>query len=170
MKGNTHMLQPRFFVAASFLVSSMLMVGVGNSLAISQTDIAWSSTGVASFDSIGPVLGGGSDTLTFANLAPATYDFTLTMSGQYLTITTALLNGISGTIIDTGKWTFLGIDGTSDVQPFTLQLIGKADAPNAVYSGELTASARSVPEPGTLLLLLLGVGLIGIAARERQNV
>lgn len=163
------MLQLRFIVAASLLVGSMLMVGVGNSLAISQTDIAWSSTGVASFDSIGPVLGGGSDTLTFANLAPATYDFTLTLSGQYLTISNALLNGISGLILDSGKWTFIGIDGTSEVQPFTLELFGKADASNAVYSGELTAVARSVPEPGTLLLLLLGVGLIGIAARERKN-
>jgi hypothetical protein len=163
------MLQPRFLVAASLLVSSMLMIGVQNSFAISQTDIPWTSSGVASFDSISPALAGGSDTLTFANLVPATYDFTLTLSGQYLTIFSASLNGISGLILDSGKWTFIGIDGTSDIQPFTLQLIGKADAPNALYSGELTAVARSVPEPGTLLLLLLGVGLIGIAARERQS-
>ena len=155
-------------IAAALFFTLTLTVGMESSFALSQTDIDISS-GVASFDSVAPVLGGGSDTLTFINLAPGYYDFTLTLSGQYLTLSSALLNGISGTIIDTGKWTFLGIDGIT-TSPFSLQLSGTADAPTALYSGELSAVGRAVPEPETLLLLLMGVGFIFLAARERQNV
>src|SRR5690349_17124209 len=66
----------------------------------------------ASFDSVGTVLDGGDDVITFTGLAPGIYDFTLTMSGQSIYLASADLNGTPGTVVSMGKWTFLGIDGT----------------------------------------------------------
>ena len=157
----------KLILAATCLAMATLTLGVGTSLALDQTNIDFSS-GTASFTSLGPVLDGGNDVLTFTNVSTDLYDFTLTMSGQYLTLTSANLNGITGTILDTGKWTFLGIDGASN-SPLVLTLFGTTDNSLALYSGELTASPnRSVPEPTTSLLMLIGLGLIGFATRKQH--
>jgi hypothetical protein len=74
------------------------------------------------------------------------YDFTLTFSGRWLTLSAATLNGVSGTIINPGKRAFLGIDGT-DNSSFALTLVGSIDKSTALYSRELSVAA--VREPGT---------------------
>lgn len=120
---------------------------------------------VASFDSVGSVLAEGDEVITFSNLAAGLYDFTLTMSGQYLTLSGAEVNGVSGTVFDNGKWTFLGIDGTGSPD-FKLTLFGTSDSPHAIYSGELTVAP--VPEPSTYALMLAGLGAVMFMVRRRK--
>lgn len=120
---------------------------------------------VASFDSMGTVFDGGDDVITFTGLAPGMYDFTLTMSGQQISLGSADLNGTAGTVVTMGKWTFLGIDGTGSPD-FVLTLNGSATGADAIYSGELTVTA--VPEPETYALMLGGLAVLGMVARRRK--
>lgn len=150
------------------ILAAVLAVASSSVFASDQT-VNFNGSGVASFASTavaGPVLFGGDDNITFQGVSPGLYDFSLTMSGQYLTLTSATLNGQSGTLVDTGKWTFLGIDGTSSSN-FVLALKGTTDGPQAVYSGELTVS--SVPEPESYALFLGGLCAMGFLVRRRNS-
>jgi hypothetical protein len=120
---------------------------------------------VASFDSVGTTLAGGQDVITFDGLASGIYDFTLTLSGQFMSLSSASLNGVTGTIMNSGKWSFLGIDGTS-VTPLVLTLAGTTSKSSALYSGELSVAA--VPEPETYAMFLAGLGALAFVARRRR--
>lgn len=146
-----------------WLAGALLAAAGANALASDQT-VLFSGT-VASFDSMGTVLDGGDDAITFTGLAPGMYDFTVTMSGQQIDLTSADLNGTPGTVVAMGKWTFLGIDGTSSPD-FVLTLNGSVVGPTPIYSGEVTVTA--VPEPATYALLLAGIGAVGMVVRRRR--
>ncbi|MFN0186620.1 MAG: FxDxF family PEP-CTERM protein [Aquabacterium sp.] len=150
------------------LIAGLAAAAVTSGALAADQTVAFSSN-VASFASSsvsGLALVGGDDVITFDSLMPGNYDFTLTLSGQWLTITNAHLNGITGTIIDSGRWTFIGIDGVT-VSPLVLTLTGTRDRSSALYSGELTVTAV-VPEPGTYALMLAGLGAVGFVARRRR--
>lgn len=147
------------------LATSILMAcAAGSALADNQT-VTFSGQ-VASFDSVGTTLLGGSDVITFDGLASGIYDFTLTLSGQYMALSSASLNGIVGTVSNMGKWSFAGIDGTS-VTPLVLTLTGTTSKATALYSGELSVAA--VPEPETYAMFIAGLGALGFMARRRRQ-
>jgi hypothetical protein len=113
------------------------------------------------------VLSGGLDVITFDGLAPGSYEFVLTLSGQNLNwdASKSTLNGVSGEAFGTNKLKFLGFDTTGN-SPFVLNLYGNA-LNGAKYSGEVTISA--VPEPTTYGMLLGGLGVMGFLARRKAK-
>ena len=106
------------------------------------------------------------DVITFDGLAAGIYDFTLTLSGQYMTLSAVSLNGIDGLFTNMGKWSFAGVDGTAQT-PLVLTLVGTTSKASALYSGELSVAA--VPEPETYAMFLAGLGALGFVARRRAR-
>lgn len=119
----------------------------------------------AQFESVGPVLQGGDDKITFVGLAAGTYDFLLSVSTQNIAGLTATLNGQAATVNTFGKFSFGYLEATGS-SPFTLVLTG-TPAARALYTGELTVSA--VPEPETYAMLLAGLAGMGFMARRRSR-
>lgn len=146
-------------------LASSIVLACAASGAMADDQTATFSGLVASFDSVGTALAGGQDAITFDGLASGIYDFTLTLSGQFLALSSASLNGITGTIMNSGKWSFAGIDGTS-ATPLVLTLAGTTSKASALYSGELSVAA--VPEPETYAMFLAGLGALGFVARRRR--
>jgi hypothetical protein len=141
-------------------------LAVCSSFALASDQVVSFSDGAASFGSVGVVLDGGDDVISFSGLDAGFYNFSLTLSGQYLDLSAAMLNGVAGTIIDTGRWTFVGIDGDS-APSFVLSLSGVASA-RALYSGELTVTP--VPESSSYALMLAGLSAVGFLAIRRRPV
>jgi hypothetical protein len=152
-------------IAAAVALTSLFASGAA--LADDQTVTFESGSTVASFNKLGTTLAGGDDVLTFAGLAAGTYDFTLTLSGQYTTLTSITLNGVVGTIYAGGKVLFADVVGTG-ATPFVLTLVGTTSKSSATYSGELSVTA--VPEPETYALMLAGLGAVAFVARRRKSV
>lgn len=146
-------------------LASSIILAFAASGAMADDQTATFSGLVASFDSVGTTLAGGKDVITFDGLASGFYDFTLTLSGQFMTLSSASLNGITGTIMNNGKWSFAGIDGTSTT-PLVLTLMGATSKSSALYSGELSVAA--VPEPETYAMFIAGLGALGFMARRRR--
>lgn len=145
--------------------SILLAFAAGGAMADDQT-VTFAGS-VASFDSTGTVLAGGNDVITFDGLASGIYDFTMTLSGQYLKLTGVSLNGVAGLFGTMGKWTFAGVDGTSTT-PLVLTLTGVTSTKGTpIYSGELSVAA--VPEPETYAMFLAGLGALGFMARRRRQ-
>jgi PEP-CTERM motif len=121
------------------------------------------SSGIGSFIGSATLLDGGDDVITFANLADGVYNFVLTLSGQNIQWNGVDLNGQAATVLYFGEVSFGYLESVGQT-PFILTLTGTPGT-QAAYSGELTVTA--VPEPGTLALLLAGLGVIGFVARRR---
>ena len=121
------------------------------------------SSGAASFIGTAPLLDGGSDLITFTNLAAGTYNFLLSVSSQNITGLGVDLNGQAATITNLGKFSFANLESSGN-SPFLLTLTGVAGK-KGLYSGELTVSA--VPEPETYALMLAGLAVVAGVARRR---
>lgn len=150
----------------SRIVAALLAACSSVAVAADQT-VSFNSLS-ASFDSVGPLLQDGQDVVTFSGLSAGLYDFTLTLSGQYVDLSSAVLNGVVGAVIDTGRWTFVGIDGQAEPD-FVLTLTGIAASARAIYSGEITVSPAPVPEPQTYALMLAGLSALGFVALRRRR-
>ena len=87
-------------------LASSIVLAFAASGAMADNQTASFSGLVASFDSVGTTLAGGQDVITFDGLASGIYDFTLTLSGQFMSLSSASLNGVTGTIMNSGKWSF----------------------------------------------------------------
>jgi hypothetical protein len=151
----------------SLVAAAVLAVGASAGFAADQT-VSFDN-GLAQFkstDVAGPVLAGGDDVITFDNLTPGSYDFLLTLEGQYINLGSITLNGVEGSIYRNGRVLFADVEGSSG-WPFTLTLTGSPKAGGlAGYSGTLQVTA--VPEPETYALLLAGLLGIGFVARRRS--
>lgn len=123
------------------------------------------SSGSASFASLGTVLAGGSDTLTFTGLASGVYNFVLYGGALNVSNLVVTLGGQSVGTLAFPPVTFFASVGT-DSSPFSLVLSG-TPGPMANYSGTLTVSP--VPEPETYAMLLAGLGIVGMLARRRKS-
>lgn len=151
-------------IAASVLATSMLMLGTVNCFALPY-DL---SSGVASFTAVGTsVLATGQDILTFDGIALGTYNFDFSMSSQNTLISSVFVNHQAATQTSFGVFRFFGLSNLGNT-PFQVLINGSAgtSTPLSAYSGQLSVTA--VPEAGTYLLLIAGLGMVGLAARYRM--
>lgn len=125
------------------------------------------SSGYASFGSTVPLLQGGDDVITFTNLAAGSYNYAVSITGQYITDLAGTLNGSPLAMSSFGVFRFGGLQGATGT-PIVLTLTGTTiTSPLASYS--VTMSATPVPEPGTYAMLLAGLGVVALLARRRRS-
>jgi hypothetical protein len=89
-------------------------------------------------------------------------------------LVSATLGGQALTLSPTGANEYAFLNPTNLSGPLVLTVVGTAGATldagsaiNATYSGTLNVTA--VPEPGTMALLLGGLGVVGFVARHRRR-
>ena len=149
----------------SALLSVVLASGAMSAMADDQ--VINLSSGFASFGSTTPLLSGGDDKITFSNLALGTYDVTVSFTGQFISDLAGSLNGNALAVNTFNVFRFGYLQGSS-VAPLVLTLTGSTfTSPLASYS--VTMSATPIPEPGTLALMLAGVGVTGFVAVRRKR-
>lgn len=124
------------------------------------------SGGQASFASLATILDGGDDVLTFTGLAPGLYNFTFSVSAQFIGSFGGTVNGTPFATASLGPITAGAAFGVSGA-PFTVVLTGTPGA-LAIYSGELTVTP-AIPEPGSYALMAGGLMLLAIAKRRRAD-
>lgn len=121
------------------------------------------SSGQASFIATGPILAGGDDVLTFVGLPPGLYDFTFSISAQFIGGFGGTVNGTPFSVASLGPISAGAAFGV-DTAPFTVVITGTPLSAFATYSGEITA----VPEPSTWALFAGGLAFVaGVAMRRR---
>ena len=120
--------------------------------------------GNGSFIGSAPLLLGGDDIISFLGLAPGLYQFDFSMSSQFANITSVMVNGQAAAQVSLGMFQFFGLSSV-DSSPFMATITGSAGA-NALYSGQIQATA--VPEPESYVMLLAGLVSIVVLARRRR--
>lgn len=152
-------------IAASVLATSLL--ASENSYANDITvDMLGASSGIGAFIGTATLLNGGDDLVNYVNLVPGNYDFVFSMSSVALNLTSVLVNGSEAIA------SLSGFSGNANT-PFVVQIFGTINSNstfNPGFSGQLafTAPSTNVPEAGTYLLLLAGLGIVGLAVRYRM--
>jgi len=147
-------------------LAALLLAGAGNAHAVER--IIDLSSGKGSFAGDGPLLRDGDDLITFTNLAPGTYSYKFTLSGQGIEGLSASVNGQTAGTFTVGERSFAGLEG-KDAGSFTVQITGRP-AGNASYQGMVTVTPESVPEPAGPALLLAGLAaLVGLGAWRRRR-
>ena len=147
-------------------LAALLLAGAGNADAVER--IIDLSSGKGSFAGDGPLLRDGDDLITFTNLAPGTYSYKFTLSGQGIEGLSASVNGQTAGTFTVGERSFAGLEG-KDAGSFTVQITGRP-AGNASYQGMVTVTPESVPEPAGPALLIAGLAaLVGLGAWRRRR-
>ncbi len=126
------------------------------------------STGSALFANSGTLLADGDDVITFTGLSSGNYDFTVSVTGKYISNLAATLNGQALNVgIANPPFRFLFLEGQSSA-PFALTLTGSGVTNSkAGYSVDISVSA--VPEPESYAMLLAGLGVMATIARRRNK-
>ncbi len=130
---------------------------VANGLGDQDVDL---SSGSATF--VGGSLAGGSDTVTFINLAAGSYSYLFSFSSQDVANLAVDVNGVAAAITTIGGTAFASATGVADA-PFVVTVSGDG-GPGRRYSGEIT-----LPEPAGDALALVAFGALAIAARQRKR-
>jgi len=145
-------------------VAAIAATAFGGALAADQT-VSFNANRAAFASGYTNVLDGGSDVITFDNLASGTYEFKLSLSALFADVKSVSLNGVAGTVMNGSFYSFGYISGTANT-PLQLTIVGTALSADAHYSGEMRVTA--VPEPETYALMLAGLGAVGFMARRRK--
>ena len=150
----------------SVLLSLVLASGAMSAMAGDQTINL--SSGSASFGSTTPLLAGGDDVITFSGLAAGVYNITVSFTGQFISDLSGSFNGTPLAVNTFNVFRFGYLQGTATNPTLALTLTGSTfTSPLASYS--VTMSATPVPEPGTLGLMLAGIGVVGFLAKRRRD-
>lgn len=153
-------------MAALKLSALVLALGAAANPAFAAGQSINLSSGQASFGSLGPVLGGGSDVLSFTGLAAGQYNYVFSVSSQFISNFGGTVNGTPIALAALGPITVGAAVGVDSAQ-FTVVLTGTPSSSRAIYSGELTVTP--VPEPETYALLMAGLGVVAYVARRRRQ-
>jgi hypothetical protein len=151
------------------LLLASLLVAAGSS-AFATPGTSSFSNNVAYFQNPVPLSGSFSDAISLTGLSPGTYDFSFSLSGQYLSGIAITVGGspVSSANIDYlgpgNKYVFAFTDVTTNALPLMVDISGTA-ATNGLanYSGQVTA----VPEPESYGLAL--AGLCGVVVMRRRQ-
>ncbi len=127
------------------------------------------SSGTGSFAGDGPLLQSGDDFITFTNLAPGTYSYKFTLSGEGIEGLAASVNGQTAGTFTVGERTFAGLEGKDAAGSFTVQITGRP-AGNASYQGQVTIQPEaSAPATGPALIVGGLAAMAGFAVWLRRK-